>query len=51
MFRRISHVQFRIFVADSSGLIATGGLLGARETSEMSEQIAALRVDGLSGGP
>ena len=39
-----------VSLAASALGMAAGGLLGARETTEMREQIAALHVDGPSGG-
>jgi sodium/pantothenate symporter len=40
-----------VSLAASAIGMAAGGLLGARETSEMREQIAALHVDGPPSGP
>ncbi len=40
-----------VSLAASALAMAAGGLLGARETSEMREQIAALHVEGPSSGP
>jgi len=40
-----------VSLAASALAMAAGGLLGARETSEMREQVAALHVDGPPGAP
>ncbi|MFB3117758.1 MAG: hypothetical protein ACE1ZP_03240, partial [Myxococcota bacterium] len=40
-----------VSLAASALAMAVGGLLGARESAEMREQIAALHLDGPSSGP